>query len=112
MIEIDRKRGLNHRRLVMINVIVRGLTRFIAYIDFSAFSRVCLGGRRNVRPRVRCSRDLHTTVPHSRDILLYREEFYREEFLHMVTILCLQMNEERNDGGDMALASQFVQIER
>ena len=60
---------------------------------------------------------LHTTVPPSRGILLYREElhreeFHREEFLHMATILCLQMNEERDDGIDMALALQFVQMER
>ena len=50
MITIDRKGGLNSNHLVIIKVIVHGLTRLIAYIDSSAFSRVCLGRRRNVRP--------------------------------------------------------------
>ena len=50
MITIDRKGGLDPKHLVIIKVIVHGLTRLIAFIDSSAFSRVCLGRRRNVRP--------------------------------------------------------------
>ena len=88
-----------------------GLTRSIAYIDFSAFfafasvTEECPAG-------VRCSGDLHTTVPPStndapsRSILLDRIDL-----LHMATILRMLMNDERDDGGDMAVASQFVQID-
>ena len=50
MITIDRKGALNPKYLVIIELIVHGWTRLIACIDFSVFSRVCLGGRRNFRP--------------------------------------------------------------